>query len=29
MYARDRVMNLIYEIKEINRYRNLDGTLQD
>lgn len=29
MYARDGVMDLIYEIKEINRYRNPDGTLQD
>ena len=29
MYARDAVMDMIYEIKEINRYRNPDGTLQD
>ena len=29
MYAKDPVMDMVYEIKEINRYRKPDGTLED
>ncbi len=29
MYARDPALNIVYEIKEINRYRKADGTLED
>lgn len=29
LYARDPVLDMVYEIKEINRYRNADGVLDD